>query len=129
MYQYAQPEPTETPLSRQVRGARIAEDLLAKQIESTLARVIAQSASLKESREIMSQSDIQTLADGHTIPCPSPGYEHPTYADIQRMFARNEREKTERIFTALRAPTMSARAQEALSAFGLPLGLPASTHG
>jgi len=64
-----------------------------------------------------------------TIPCPPPGCERPTYSQLQLIFARNERDKTERILAALRAPTMSERAQAALSAFGLPSNLPATTHG
>jgi hypothetical protein len=51
VYHYAQPEPNETPLTLQVRGARIAEELLAKQIEATLTRAIELIDSVRKARK------------------------------------------------------------------------------
>lgn len=65
------------------------------------------------------------ITDHPTHPCPPPGCERPTYDQFSAMVVSGERE---RIVSALRQPTMSERAQAALSAFGLPSNLPATTN-
>jgi hypothetical protein len=74
-------------------------------------------------------NNITQITDHPTHPCPPPGCEHPTYDELQKIFARDSHDRTERMLAALRAPTMSERAQRALTEFGLPSTLPLTTHG
>ena len=66
----------------------------------------------------MSQSDITTITDPLTIPSPPLGCEHPTYDELQQIFARNAHDKTERMLKALRIQSLTREAQLALLSFG-----------